>query len=143
MHWILATNRAVDALMPAGEADGQAPGLSGDQARVLLPAPDLAARVTAYASADILRGFRHRQRLLASPPGRGDTAGDVAWAARTLGDDIGEELRTGRELRDPLAFRLRDKWEILYGILVPAAERRPASHADRLLEQEDDGGFTW
>ena len=104
-------------------------------------APDLEARVTAYASTDILPGFRHCQWLLASPPGR-DTAGDVAWAARTLGDDIRDELRTGRELREPLAFRLQDKREILRGILVPAAGRRHAPHAGRLLQQEDDGELT-
>ncbi len=143
MHWILATSRAVDALMPGGEADGRAPGLSGDQALALLPAPDLKARVTAYASTDILRGFHQCQRLLVSPPGRGDAAGDVAWAARTLGDDIRDELRTGRELREPLPFRLGDKWGVLRGTLVPAAGRRPAPPADRLLEQRDDDGFTW
>jgi hypothetical protein len=76
MHWILATSRAVDVSVPGGEADGRAPGLSGDQARALLPAPDLEARVTAYASTDILRGFRHCQRLLASPPRQGGAAAD-------------------------------------------------------------------
>jgi hypothetical protein len=143
MHWILATSRAVDVSVPGGEADGRAPGLSGDQARALLPAPDLEARVTAYASTDILRGFRHCQRLLTSPPRQGGAASDVAWAARTLGDDIRDELRTGRELQEPLTFRLQDKWENLRGTLARDAGRRPRPPADRLLEQGDDDGFTW
>ena len=47
----------------------------GDQVRALLPTPDLEARVTAYASADILRGFRQCLRLLTSPSRRRDAAG--------------------------------------------------------------------
>lgn len=99
--------------------------------------------MTAYASADVLRGFRQCQRLLASPPGQQGTAGDVTWAVRTLGDDIRDELRTGPEIRDPVVFRLWDQWGILRGILASAAGRRPAPPADRLLEQGDDDGFTW
>jgi hypothetical protein len=141
MRWILAISHAIDGLTPADDASGQPPQLSDDQARALQPAPDLEARVTAYASADILRDFRQCRRLLASPYGRRDIAGEVAWAARSLGDDIREELRTGRELQEPVAFRLLDQWEILRSILAPGRRHAPRGH--RLLEQEDGTGFTW
>jgi hypothetical protein len=143
MRWILATSHTIDGLMPADDASRQPPQLSVDQARALLPAPDLEARVTAYASAEILRDFRQCVRLLASPSGRRDTAGDVAWAARGLGDDIRAELRTGREQQDPHAFRLQYQWEILRGVLTPAPGRRHARRGHSLLEHEDDAGFTW
>jgi hypothetical protein len=143
MRWMLATSYAIDGLMPADDAGGLRPQLSDDQARALLPEPDLEARVTAYASAGVLRDFRQCRRLLASPSGRRDTAQDVAWAARSLGDGIREELRTGRELREPLAFRLQYEWLGLRSIPALAFGRRHASPRDRLLEQEGDAGFTW
>jgi hypothetical protein len=141
--WILATSHAADASTPVGDASGPAPQLSGDQVRALLPAPDLEARVTAYASADILRSFRQCRRLLTSPSGRRDAAGDLAWAARILGDDIREELRIGRELREPVASRLQYEWAGLRSIVVSAAGRRHAPRGDRLLEQQNGAGFSW
>jgi hypothetical protein len=141
MRWILATRHAVDG-MPA-DVSGQPPQLSEDQARALMPAPDLEARVTAYASGDILRDFRGCLMLLASASGRRDTARDVAGAARSLSDDIREELRTGRELRVPLAFRLQWEWLGLRSVPALAFGGRRALRGDRLMEQEDAPGFTW
>jgi hypothetical protein len=142
MRWILTTSHAIDPLLPAGNASGQPPQLSDDQARALLPAPDLEARITAYASGEILWDFRQCRRLLASPSGR-DTAREVARTARSLGDDIRAELRTGRELREPIAFRLRYEWMGWRGILDSPALRWRAARRDRFLEREHAAGFTW
>jgi hypothetical protein len=133
--WISVIGSAVTAIAAFGS--------------VVLPEPDLEARVTAYASADILRGFRQCRRLLTAPSGQRDTAGDVAWAARILGDDIREELRIGRELSEPLASRLWYEWAGLRGILDSAAGRRHSLRGgrllegERLLEQGEDAAFTW
>ncbi len=143
MQWILATSRTLDDLTPVDDASGRPSRLSDDQARALLPAPDLEARVTAYASAEILRAFRQCQTLLASPSRTRDTAREVAWAARLLRDDMRDELRIGRELREPLALRLWFQWAGLRDIPASAAARRHAPRGIRLLEREDDSVFTW
>jgi hypothetical protein len=133
VKWVLVINRAADDLPSAGES----PEFSDEQARALLPSPDLEARVTAYASAQILRDFRHCCRLLSSS-GRRNRTQDALWAVSGLGDDIRRELRTGREQQEPLAFRISDAWMLARIVLLPSPRRLRAWRRHRLLDQDDD-----
>lgn len=136
VRWALVISHAVDDLPPAGP--GGEPHLSEGQARALLPAPELEARVTAYASAAILREFRRCCFLLSRPPGRRDMALDALMAVSSLGDDIRKELRTGREQQEPLAFRISVAWTAARVVMFPSPRRWRSWHGYRRLEQDDD-----
>lgn len=137
VRWVLVIDHAVDDLPQVGGKAGEALKLSDEQARVLLPSPDLEARVTAYASAAILRDFRRCSRLLGSS-GRQDRTQDALWAVSSLGDDIRRELRTGREQQEPLAFRISDAWAVARIVLLPSPRRWRALRRYRRLDQDND-----
>lgn len=137
VRWVLVIDHAVDHLPQADGKAGEAREFSDEQACELLPSPDLEARVTAYASAEILRGFR-RCRWLLGASGRHDSIGDALWAVRGLGDDIRRELRTGREQQDPLALRILDAWAVARIVLLPSPRRWRAWRRSRCLDEDDD-----
>ena len=137
MKWVLVISRTADSQPSAGGKAGEPPELSDDQARALLPSPDMEARVTAYASAPILRDFRRCCRLLSSS-GRQNRTQDALWAVSGLGDDIRRELRTGREQQEPLAFRISSAWMLARIVLLPSPRRLRAWRRHRLLDQGDD-----
>lgn len=133
VKWVLAISHAVDDLPSADGKAGEQPELSGEQARALLPSPDLEARVTAYASAAILRDFRLCCRLLSSTGVR-----NALSAVGSLGDEIRRELRTRREQQEPLAFRILTAWEVARVVLLPSPRSWREVRRYRRCEQDDN-----
>jgi hypothetical protein len=68
--------------------------------RALPQSPDLQARVTASASAAILKDFRRCIMLSRQPAATGQGPGCPLAAVGSLGDDIRRGPRTGREQQD-------------------------------------------
>lgn len=137
VKWVLVIRRAADGSAPADDA-AVPTRLAADQLRALLPSPDLEARVTAYASAAVLRDFRRCCNLLSRPSQRRDTSEDALLAVSGLGDDIRKELRTGREQMEPLAFRIESALLIARIVLLPSPRRWRQWRRYRALEQEDE-----
>lgn len=117
MRWVLVIDQTVNDLPQAGGKARDALELSDEQARAPLPSPGIEARHRIRVRGDPARlpPLQQAARLLwaaGQDPGRP--------RAVSLGDDIRRELRTGREQRQPLAFRISYAWTVARIVLLPS-----------------------